>query len=172
MVKSDCDGRTYADVDASLASAHISARYVPLLIVGNSHQFSISTSLSIINKFGFNFGDSDDFFNVSSSTTATTIRHTYSYSGQFWLSIYACVEAVDVCETESIPVGVQVPLEFLITYITAVSKIDVAQELAGVHYTLPMGYNVDSYWWRTFNGTVYEGMYHVYVIYICKKYIV
>ena len=147
MVQVSCNGRTFVGPNSYTAVAGINITHVPQLYAGYSHEFTVTTTLGVIDEIRWQFGDSDDM-TVTSGVNSTR-HHTYTHSGQFWLTVSACMQATNQCEDALIPVRVQVPSANLTTYITGIVKADVSNGLTNIFATFGMGYDFSYIWSKT-----------------------
>jgi len=130
-----------------VSKAGISVRYIPQLQVGESHEFHMSTTLSVINQNKWSFGDSEKTTPVSGSSS--TINHTYTHSGVFWLQVQACDSTVNICETAAIPVRVQDPPSNDTIFLTGYALADVNKDLSDMFATFTLGFDYDIEWSKT-----------------------
>lgn len=147
MVQVQCNGRTFIGPNTLTSVAGINITHVPQLYAGFSHQFTVTTTLGIIDEVRWQFGDSEKETVIASANS--TVHHTYTHSGQFWLSVSACINIVNQCEVAMIPVRVQVPPANLTTYITGYNKADVSSGLTNIFATFGMGYDFSYKWSKT-----------------------
>lgn len=158
MVMVTCQSRTFIGPNTFTSVAGIDIEYIPQLYVGLSHEFSVTTTLGIIDEIRWQFGDSEEFTTVTGSNS--TMKHTYTHSGKFWLTVSACISLINQCEDAVIPIRVQVPPANLTGYITGYNKVfDVSSSLTNVFAIFGMGYDFSYHWGKTdSNGVINTSM--------------
>ncbi|XP_052761742.1 polycystin-1-like isoform X2 [Mya arenaria] len=145
-VTSPCNRKTFLGPQTSKSSAGIVVDYIPQLQVGEAHTFSMKTSMAIINENRWSYGDSEKETVISSS--ASSVQHTFTHSGLFYVTVKACISSVPICEEAYIPVRVQERPANLTTYLTGYSKADVNKNLSDIFATFTSGYDFAIQWAR------------------------
>lgn len=146
-VQASCNSRNFIGPNTLTSVAGINITLIPQLYAGFFHEFSVTTTLGIINEIRWMFGDSESEQVISAANS--TVKHTYTHSGKFWLTVNACVQPLGQCEEAMVPVRVQVPPANLTTYITGINKADVSSDLTNIFATFALGYDFSYSWSKT-----------------------
>lgn len=150
-VNNECSSRNYLGPTTALAKAGIRVEHIPRLVAGVSHDVTVSTSLTAITQVKLRFGDSQTVKTINAPNA--TVRHTYTHSDLFWITVSACAASKNVCEDASLPVQVQVPASDLKAVIIAITQADVSSKLPdNIRSAFTAGYNMDVRWSRTYQG--------------------
>ncbi|XP_052263512.1 uncharacterized protein LOC127866766 isoform X3 [Dreissena polymorpha] len=139
-----CRTKSFLGPNAVASIAGINLSHVPQLYVGRAHMFSVTTTLGIVDQIRWQFGDSEQETVISGKTSS--VQHTYTHSGKFWVTAKACVNSTNACESATIPVRVQVQPSNLTTYITGYNKADVSKNLTDMFASFALGYDFSFYW--------------------------
>ncbi|KAH3864160.1 hypothetical protein DPMN_027175 [Dreissena polymorpha] len=163
-----CRTKSFLGPNAVASIAGINLSHVPQLYVGRAHMFSVTTTLGIVDQIRWQFGDSEQETVISGKTSS--VQHTYTHSGKFWVTAKACVNSTNACESATIPVRVQVQPSNLTTYITGYNKADVSKNLTDMFASFALGYDFSFYWTKKGSNLVEYKSKSIVCLYMTIQY--